>query len=77
MSYSPQGVIHLNGSDADVEEVGLHVEEVVTWDHELQRTKTFLTGFLIISGRRFESPNLDDQRKILLRFIDQPDHDIF
>jgi hypothetical protein len=77
MSYSRGGVIHLNGSDADVEEVGSDVEEVVTWDHELRRTKTFSTGFLILSGRRFESPNLDDQRKILLRFIDQPDHDYF
>ena len=53
------------------------MEEVVTWDHELRRTKTFSTGFLILSGRRFESPNLDDQRKTLLRFIDQPDHDYF
>jgi hypothetical protein len=77
MSHSSGGVIHLNGSDADVEEVGSDVEEVVTWDHELCRTKTFLTGFLILSGRRFESPNLDDQRKTLLRFINQPDHDYF
>jgi hypothetical protein len=70
MSHLSGGVIHLNGSDADVEEVGSDVEEVVTWDHELRRTKRFSTGFLILSGRRFESPNLDDQQKILLDFID-------
>jgi hypothetical protein len=53
------------------------VEEVVTWDHKLRGTKTFSTGFLILSGRRFESPNLAEQQKILLNFIDQPAHDYF
>jgi hypothetical protein len=47
------------------------VVEVVTWDHELRGTKTFSTGFLILSGRRFDSPNLDEQQKILFSFIDQ------
>jgi hypothetical protein len=41
MSHSSGGVIHLDESDADVEEVvGSDVEEVVTWDHELRGTKT-------------------------------------
>ncbi len=53
------------------------MEEVVTWDHELRRTKTFSTGFLILSGRRFDSPNLDEQQKILFSFIGQPAHDYF
>ncbi len=53
------------------------MEEVVTWDQELRGTKTFLTGFLILSGRRFDSPNLDEQQKILFNFIDQPAHDYF
>ena len=44
------GVIHLDGSDADVEEVGSDVEEVITWDHELRGTKTFSKGFLILSS---------------------------
>jgi len=64
MSHSSGGVIHLDESDADG-------EEVVTWDHELRGTKTFSTGFLILSGRRFDSPNLDEQQKILYSFIDQ------
>jgi hypothetical protein len=64
------GVIHLDGSDANVEEVGSDVEEVVRWDHELCKTKTFLTGFLILSGRRFDSPNLEEQQKILFNFIE-------
>jgi hypothetical protein len=60
-----------------VEEVGSDVEEVVTWDHKLRGTKTFSTGFLILSGRRFDSPNLDEQPKILFSFINQPAHDYF
>jgi hypothetical protein len=47
MLHSSGKVIHLDDSDADVEEVGSDVDEVVTWDHELHRTKTFATGFLI------------------------------
>ncbi len=65
MLHSSGGVIHLDNSNADVEEMGSDVEEVVTWDHELRGTKTFSTGFLILSGRRFDSPNLDEQHKIL------------
>jgi hypothetical protein len=77
MSHSSGGVIHLEDSDADVEEVGSDVEEVVTWDQELCRTKTFSTAFLILSGCRFDSPNLDEQQKILFNFINQPVHDYF
>jgi hypothetical protein len=58
-----------------VEEVGSDMEEVVTWDHELHGTKPFLTRLLILFGRRFELPNLAEQQKILLNFIDQPAHD--
>jgi hypothetical protein len=63
MSHSSGGVIHLDSSDADVEEVGSDVEEVVRWDHELCKTKMFSTGFLILSGRRFDSTNLEEQQK--------------
>ena len=66
MSHLSGGVIHLDEFDADGEDVGPDVVEVVTWDHELCGTKTFLTGFLILSGRRFDSPNLDEQQKILV-----------
>ena len=55
----------------------MDVEEVIRWDHELCGTKTFLMGLLILSGRRFESPNLAEQQKILLNFINQPAHDYF
>jgi hypothetical protein len=55
MSHLSGGVIHPDEvSDANVEEVGSDVEEVVTWDHKLCRTKTFSTGFLILSGQRFD-----------------------
>jgi hypothetical protein len=70
MSHSSGGVIH--NSDANAEEVGSDVEEVVTWDHELRGTKTFSMGLLILSSSRFELPNLAEQQKILLNFIDQP-----
>ncbi len=53
------------------------MEEVITWDHKLCRTKTFLMGLLILSGCRFELPNLAEQQKILLNFINQPAHDYF
>jgi hypothetical protein len=77
MSHSSGGVIHLDEFDANAEEVGSDVEEVVTMDHKLRRTKTFSIGLLILSGRRFELPNLAEQQKILLNFINQPAHDYF
>jgi hypothetical protein len=77
MSHSSGGVIHLDDSDAEVKEVGSDVEEIVTWDHELHKTKTFAMGFLILSGRRFESPNLAEQQKLLLNFIDHPAQEYF
>ncbi len=55
----------------------MDVEEVVTWDHKFRGTKTFTMGLLILSGRRFELPNLAEKQKILLNFIDQPAHDYF
>ncbi len=58
MSHSSGGVIYLDNSDANAVEVGLDMEEVVTWDYELCGTKTFLMGLLILSGCRFELPNL-------------------
>ena len=75
MSHSSGEVIHLDDSNANVKEVGSDVKEVVTWDHKLPGTKMFATGFLILSGRRFDSPNLDEQQKMLFSFISQPAHD--
>jgi hypothetical protein len=42
MSHSSGGFIHLDDFNADVEEVGSDVEEVVTWDSKLCETKTFI-----------------------------------
>jgi hypothetical protein len=75
MSHLSGRVIHLDNSNANAEEVGSDMEEVVMWDHKLRGTKTFLMGLLILSGRRFELPNLAEQQKILLNFINQPAHD--
>jgi hypothetical protein len=77
MSHSSGGVIHLDDSNANAEEVGSDMEEVVTWNYELCGTKMFSMGLLILSGCRFELPNLAEQQKILLNFIDQPAHDYF
>ncbi len=44
MSHSSGGLIHLDDSDANAEEVGSDVEEVVTWDYELCGTKMFSTN---------------------------------
>jgi hypothetical protein len=77
MSHSSGGVIHLDDSNANAEEVGSDVEEVVMWDYKLRGSKTFSMGLLILSSRRFELPNLAEQQKILLNFINQPAHDYF
>jgi hypothetical protein len=34
-------------------------------------------GFLILSGRRFDSPNLEEQQKILFNFINQTAQEYF
>ena len=60
---------HQDNFDANAEEVGSNVEKAVRWDNELCKTKMFLTGFLILSGRRFDSPNCEEQQKILFNFI--------
>ncbi len=77
MLHSSGGIIHLDDSNANAEEVGSDVKEVVRWDHELHKTKTFLMGFLILSGCRFDSPNLEEQQKILFNFINQPAQEYF
>jgi hypothetical protein len=77
MSHLSGGVIHLDDSNANAEEVGSDVEEVVRWDHELCKTKTFSAGFLILSSRRFDSPNLEEEQKILFNFINQPAQEYF
>ncbi len=53
------------------------MEEVVQWDRSLSSTKTFKTAELILSGRKFESPNLEFLQKILHLFINEPTSDYF
>ena len=53
------------------------MEEVVQWDRSLSSTKTFKTAVLILSGRKFESPNLESLQKILHLFINEPTSDYF
>ena len=69
--------IDLDDFNSDEEKVGSDVEEVRKWDHDLRETKTFSTAFLILSGRRFESPNLEELSKVLLKFIGPPTKDYF
>jgi hypothetical protein len=60
-------VIHL--ADSGNESVGSDVKEIVQWDRSLRSTKTFQTAVLILSGCKFESPNLELLQNILLMFI--------
>ena len=53
------------------------MEEVVRWDEGLCDAKTFMTAVNILSGRKFNSPNLESQQKVLLMFICQSAHSYF
>jgi hypothetical protein len=70
-------VIHLNEDQSSNESVGSNVEEVVQWDCSLRSSKTFQTAMLILSGHKFESPNLELLQKVLHNFINQPACDYF
>jgi hypothetical protein len=75
MSHPSNGIIDLyNSGDKSV---GSDVEEVVLWDKGLCDTKTFMTAVNILSGRKYNSPNLESQQKVLLMFIGQPAHGYF
>ena len=47
------------------------------WDHSLRSSKTFQRAVLILSGRKFKSPSLEAQSKLLLLFLDKPSTDYF
>jgi hypothetical protein len=72
-----KGIIHLEDDSSGNESVDSDVEEVVQWDRSLRNTKTFKTAVLILSGRKFESPNLELLQKILPLFINEPTSDYF
>jgi hypothetical protein len=78
MPWHPsKGIIHLEDDSSGNESVDSDVEEVVQWDCSLRNTKRFKTAVLILSGRKFESPNLELLQKILHLFINEPTSDYF
>jgi hypothetical protein len=78
MWHPTKEVIHLGGDSSSNESVGSSdVEEVVLWDHSLRRSKTFTRAVLILSGRKFKSPSLEAQSKLLLLFLDKDPCDYF
>ena len=78
MWHPTKEVIHLGGDSSSNESVGSSdVEEVVLWDHSLRISKTFTRAVLILSGRKFKSPSLEAQSKLLLLFLDKDPCDYF
>ena len=77
MWHPSKGVIHLEDDSSGNESVDSDVEEVVQWDRSLSSTKTFKTAVLILSGCKFESPNLESLQKILHLFISEPNSNYF
>jgi hypothetical protein len=71
MAYLPGGIICLDCDSS----IGSDVEEVIKWEDCLRKTKTFSTAFLILSGRKYDSPLLNEQQTLLLNFVDQPAED--
>jgi hypothetical protein len=71
MAYLPGGIICLDCNSS----IDSDVEKVTKWDNGLQKTKTFSTAFLILSGRKYDSPLLANQQTLLLNFVDQPVED--
>ncbi len=71
MSFLSDKIINLeDDSSSDEGSVGS--------DGELLRTKTYTTAFtILVSNRKYDGPKVDDQRKLLLRFIDCPVDDYF
>ena len=78
MPWHPlKGNIHLENDSSGNDSVDSEVEEVVQWDSSLRNTKTFKTVVLILSGCKFESPNLESLQKILHLFINKPTSNYF
>ena len=72
-----KGIIHLEDDLSGDESVDSDVVVVVQWDRSLRSTKTFKTAVLILSGRKYESPNLESLQKILHLFVNEPASDYF
>jgi hypothetical protein len=55
----------------------MDMEEVVKWDLDLRLWKTFQTAVLILSSRKFRSPNLESLQKILVMYVGEPTFNYF
>jgi hypothetical protein len=80
MSFLSDEIINLEDDSSSSNEgsVGSDVEEIVQWDRELLQSKTYTTAYtILISNRKYDGPKVDEQRKLLLRFINCPADDYF
>ncbi len=78
MSFPSGGVVNLKEDISSNEGgVGSNVEEIIQWDRELCQSKTFSMALLILSSCVYNSPKLDDQKKVLLKFINSPAEEFF
>ena len=79
MSFLSDKIINLeDDSSSDEGSVGSNVDEIVQWDRELLQTKTYTTAStILVSNHKYDGPKVDNQRKLLLRFIDCPVDDYF
>ncbi len=55
----------------------MDTEEVVKWDRDLRLWKMFQTAVLILSSRKFMSPNLESPQKILVMYVGEPTFNYF
>jgi hypothetical protein len=77
MWHPLKGVIHLGDDSSGNESVSSDVEEIAEWDKNIRSSKTFQTAVLILSSRKFKSPSLELQSKLLLLFLDDPSCNYF
>ena len=79
MSFLSSKIINLeDGSSSNKNNVGSDVDEIVRWDCELLQMKTYMTAFtILVSNCKYDGPKLDEQQKLLLRFIDCPADEYF
>ena len=79
MSFLFGEIINLeDDSSSEEKNAGSDMEEIVQWDRELPQTKTYTTTFtILVYNRKYDGPKLDEQQKLLLRFIHCPVDEYF
>ena len=55
----------------------MDMEEVVKWDRDLRLWKIFQTAVVILSSRKFTSPNFESPQKILVMYVGEPTFNCF